>query len=53
MSCLNAVIGSVSDLGTTTNPRRTDGENVLEKEPTYTTRPFASSAWRGSSGRST
>ena len=53
ISCLSAMTGSASGLGTTTKPRRTDGEKVLEKEPTYTTRPFASRACRGSSGRST
>jgi hypothetical protein len=40
-------------LGTTANPRRIEGENDLENEPTYTTRPSVSRAWRGSSGRST
>ena len=53
MSCRSAATGSNSGGGTTVKPSRTDGENVLENEPTYTTRPFASRAWRGSSGRST
>ncbi len=53
MSCLSAAIGSASGWGTTAKPRRTDGENVFENEPTYTTRPVAARAWRGSSGRST
>jgi hypothetical protein len=53
MSCLSAATGPASGLGTTANPSRIEGENDLENEPTYTTRPPVSRPWRGSSGRST
>ena len=53
MSCLTAAMGLASGLRDDGEPEADRREKVLENEPTYTTRPFSSSRWIGSSGRST